>query len=117
MTDELFYAVVAAAAGLCGALVGRIFAVEAPDRVTAVLAAAYCGAGAGLVSGPPLAFLLVLAVKLWARDLGLAGLIQALEATGLALLWGPAGGAVGGLLIGLLVAPFKGRPPEPTPPL
>lgn len=117
MTEELFLTVVVCVAALCGAVVGRIFALEAPDRATAVFASAYCGAGAGLVSGPPLAFLLALAVKLWARDLGIAGLIDAVEATGPALLWGPAGGAAGGLLVGLLVAPFKRRPPEPSPPL
>jgi hypothetical protein len=115
MTDELFYTVIACVAALCGAVVGRIFALEAPDRATAVFAAAYSGTGAGLVSGPPLAFLLALAVKLWAGDLGIAGLIEAVEATGPALLWGPVGGAAGGLLIGLLVVPFKRRPPEPSP--
>src|SRR5262245_2113061 len=117
MTDELFYTVIACVAALCGALVGRIFAVETPDRATAVFAAAYSGAGAGLVSGPPLAFLLALTVNLWARGLGVAGVIGAVEATGPALLWGPAGGVAGGLVIGLLVARFKRRPSEPSPPL
>ena len=56
MTEELFVASIAGVAAPCGAIVGRIFAVEAPDRRTAVLAAGYCGAGAGLVSAIPFAF-------------------------------------------------------------
>ena len=111
MTEELFVASIAGVAALCGAIVGRIFAVEAPDRRTAVLAAGYCGAGAGLVSAVPFAFLLVLVAKWWTSNLGLAALFEAVEAVGAGLLWGVAGGAGGGLLVGIVVALFKRSPP------
>jgi hypothetical protein len=76
MTEELYIASVAGVAALCGAIVGRIFAVEAPDRRTAVLAAAYCGAGAGLVSSVPFAFLLVLdAREMVGTGFGVAALV------------------------------------------
>jgi hypothetical protein len=104
MTEEHFYTLVMGVAALFGAVVGRIIALEAEDRRTAVLAAGYCGAGAGLVSAVPSAFLLALVVKLWSAELSAAGLIDAVEATGPALLWGPAGGAAGGLALGIVVA-------------
>lgn len=111
MSAELFVASIAGVAALIGAVVGRIFAVEAPDRRTAVLAAGYCGAGAGLVSAIPFAFILVLVAKWWTSGFGLAAFIEAAEAVGAGLLWGAAGGAGGGLLLGIVVALFKGRLP------
>jgi len=111
MTEELFIASVVGVAALCGAIVGRIFAVEAPDRRTAVFAAAYCGAGAGLISSIPTPFLLVLIARWWTSAFGVAALINAVEAIGSALLWGAAGGAGGGLLVGMAVALFKRRTP------
>jgi hypothetical protein len=111
MTEELFIASIAGVAALCGAIVGRIFAVEAPDRRTAVLAAGYCGAGAGLVSAIPFAFILVLVAKWWTSKFGFAALVAAVEAVGAGLVWGVAGGAGGGLLVGIVVALLKRRPP------
>jgi len=111
MTEELFFTLVICVAALCGAIVGRTIALEASDRPTAVFAAAYCGAGAGLVSGPPFAFLLAVIVKLWSADIGISSLIEAVEATGPALLWGIEGGALGGLVLGILVAMLKRRVP------
>lgn len=112
MTGDLFNTVVMGMAALFGALVGRIIASEAEDRATAIFAGAYCGAGAGLMSGPPLAFALALIVKLWRGELGFSGLVEAVETTGPALLWGPAGGAAGGLVLGIIVALFKRRMPR-----
>lgn len=112
MTEDLLYPVLMGAAALWGAIVGRIIASEAEDRATAVFAAAYCGAGAGLVSGPPLAFLLSLILKWWSGELGVSGLVEAVESTGPALLWGPVGGAAGGLVLGIAVAIFKRRMPR-----
>jgi hypothetical protein len=118
MTEELFIALVAGVGALLGAIVGRTFALEAPDRRTAVLAAAYCGAGAGLVSAVPFSFLLVLIVKWVTTHTGLAALLEAGEAIGPGLLWGTAGGAGGGGLVGLVVALFKRGAPagRSTPP-
>jgi len=107
MTEQLFIASVAGLTALCGAIVGRIFAVEAPDRRTAILAAAYCGAGAGLVASVPFAFLLVLIVKWATTHTGFAALLDAAEAIGPGLLWGLAGGAGGGVAVGVVVALFK----------
>ncbi len=117
MTEQQFIASVAGVAALCGAIVGRIFAMEAPDRRTAALAAAYCGAGAGLVSSVPFAFLLVLIVKWATTHTGFAAMLEAAEAIGPGLLWGVAGGAGGGLLAGIVVALLKRvTPAARTPP-
>ena len=79
----------------------------------AILAAAYCGAGAGLLAGPVFSFLLVLAARLLdAETGGIAALGEAAEAVGAALLWGPVAGAAGGLGIGALVALFKRSAPR-----
>jgi hypothetical protein len=107
MTENVLLTCVMGLAAACGAIVGRVFASEAPDRPTAVFAAAYCGAGAGLVAGPPLALVLTLIVELWRSPFGLSILIDALEAAGAALFWGIAGGLVGGLTLGILVAALK----------
>ena len=111
MTDELVFTSVMCVAAVCGAIAGRIFALEAENRRTAVFAAAYCGAGAGLVSAPPLAFTLMLIARLWSSQPWTSALFDAAEATGAAMLWGIAGGAAGGLLLGVLVAAFKTHPP------
>ncbi len=108
MMDELAFNVAIGIAAVCGALTGRIFALEAEDRRTAILAAAYCGAGAGLVSGPASAFVLMPIAKFLNADAGVAAVLgDAVEATGPALLWGPAAGAAGGLVVGVLVALLK----------
>jgi hypothetical protein len=113
MTPELAFATAVGIAALCGAATGRIFALEAEDRRTAVLAAAYCGTGAGILSAPSFAFLLVLVARLLDGQTGAASaLARAAEATGPALLWGGAAGAAGGLLIGALIALFKRHSPR-----
>ncbi len=113
MTDELAFRLAIGIAVACGALAGRVFALEAEDRRTAILAAAYCGAGAGLLAAPVFSFLLVLAARLLdAETGGIAALGEAAEAAGAALLWGPAAGAAGGLAIGALVALFKRSAPR-----
>jgi hypothetical protein len=113
MTVELGFNLAIGIAAACGALAGRTFALEAEDRRTAILAAAYCGAGAGLLAGPVFAFALVLIAKLLVADAGAgAALGDAAEATGPALLWGPAAGAAGGLVVGVLVALFKRYAPR-----
>jgi hypothetical protein len=95
-------------AAVWGALVGRVFAVEGQDRPSAILAAGYCGAGTGLLSGPPFALLLML-IGNWARSTAQpGGLLDAVDDVGAGLLWGPIGGAAGGLLIGLLVVLLGG---------
>ena len=113
MTDELAFNLAMGIAAICGALAGRVFALEAEDRRTAILAAAYCGAGAGLVGGPAFAFLLLLMAKLLDAEAGVAAALgDAAEAVGPALLWGPAAGAAGGLAVGALVALFKRYAPR-----
>src|SRR5215470_16382736 len=113
MTNELAFTLTVGFAAAAGVLTGRTFALEAEDRRTAVLAAAYCGAGAGLLGGPVVAFVLVSVAKLVDAQDGLAvALARGAEATGPALLWGPAGGAAGGLVIGVLVALFKRYAPR-----
>jgi hypothetical protein len=108
MTPELAFLMAIGIAALCGAATGRIFALEAEDRRTAVLAAAYCGTGAGILSAPLFAFVLVvLAGLLEGQTGGVAALARAAQATGPALLWGAAAGAAGGLVVGALIALSK----------
>jgi hypothetical protein len=108
MTGDLAFQLAIGIAAVCGAAAGRIFALEAEDRRTAVLAAAYCGAGAGLLSGPIFAFSLVLVAKLLEPGMSsVSAVARTVEATGPSLLWGPAAGAAGGLAVGVLVALFK----------
>jgi hypothetical protein len=113
MTDALAFALTTGFAAVCGAATGRIFALEAENRRTAVLAAGYCGAGAGLLAGPVIAFVLVSIARLLDASGGVAAaLARGAEATGPALLWGPAGGAAGGLAVGILVVLVKSFTPR-----
>lgn len=107
MTDEHVFALMLGIAALFGAAVGRIFAVEAQDRRTSVLAAAYCGAGAGLMAGPVFGFVLTMVVAILDRDSVSSVLGRAAQATGPGLLWGIVAGAGGGLVTGVVVALFK----------
>src|SRR5688572_29772640 len=98
MTEDLTFALMLGVAALCGVATGRTFALEAENRRVAVLAAAYCGAGAGLMAAPICTFVLVLTTSVMSPETGgaLAALAEAGGATGPALLWGAAGGAGGG---------------------
>jgi hypothetical protein len=111
--SEIAFLVAIAAAVLCGAAAGRAFAVEGEDRRTSILAAAYCGAGAGLLSAPLLAFAVELIVTTLDPTAGIGtDLVDAGKAIGPALLWGAAAGAGGGLAVGILVALFKRYAPR-----
>ena len=112
MSEDLAFALAIGVAAICGALTGRIFAMEGEDRRTSILAAAYCGAGAGILGAPLLAFALVLANGLFNQLAVASALASAAAATGPALLWGAAAGAGGGLVIGVLVALFKRYAPR-----
>jgi hypothetical protein len=112
--EDLAFKVAIAVAAACGSATGRAFALEGEDRRTSILAAAYCGAGAGLLSASLIAFAVVLVATALdpgaglATDLGSAG-----GAIGRALLWGAASGAGGGLVVGIVVALFKRYTPAP----
>jgi hypothetical protein len=112
MSDDLAFALTIGVAAVCGALTGRIFALEGEDRRTSILAAAYCGAGAGILGAPLFAFLLALADGLLNQATVASALAGAAAATGPALLWGAAAGAAGGLAVGVLVALFKRYAPH-----
>jgi hypothetical protein len=107
MTEGLVFALAMGVAAVCGAATGRIFALEADDRRTSILAAAYCGAGAGLMSGPVFAFVLVFAAEFLRGRAIAPALSGAAQATGPALLWGIAAGAAGGFVAGVVVALVK----------
>jgi hypothetical protein len=107
MTEDLAFALAMGVAAVCGAVTGRIFALEADDRRTSILAAAYCGAGAGLMSGPVFAFVLVLVADLLRGQAIAPALSGAAQMTGPALLWGIAAGAAGGCVAGVAVALVK----------
>jgi hypothetical protein len=99
-------------AAICGAVTGRAFAIEGENRRTSILAAAYCGGGAGLLSATLVTFAVVL-IGAAAHPEGVgAAVLSAGGAIGAALLWGVAAGAAGGLAVGMLVAIFKRYAPR-----
>jgi hypothetical protein len=103
MSEGAIYVVVAAVAVLFGAIAGRVFAVEAQDRRTALFAATYVGAGVGAVTALPIGSVLTVIMKLLHSERDLSTLLDALDVTGTAVMWGIASGAAGGLMIGLIV--------------
>ena len=101
MTELFVYTAVASVAALLGAIAGRVFAVEADNRLTAIFAGPYIGAGVGLLVAVALGSVLTLVAQ-W-LSAGSATWLDALDVAGTALLWGTGGGAAGGLLISLAV--------------
>ena len=90
-------------AAVWGIVAGKVIALEGQSRHAAILGAGYVGAGTGLLSGPPAALLLTLMVWLSSAAATRGDLWETLEDFGAGLIWGPIGGAVGGLLIGIAV--------------
>src|SRR5262245_13972859 len=112
--DDIAFKVAVAVAAACGAAAGRAFALEGENRRTSILAAAYCGAGAGLLIASLFAFIVVLVATTLEPRGGLAtDLASAGGAIGAALIWGAASGAGGGLVVGIVVAIFKRYSPAP----
>lgn len=103
MSENSIPMVAAIVAGLFGVIAGRVFAVEAQNRFAALFAAAYIGAGVGLVTALPIGSLLTVIVKLLNSERDLSTLFDALEMTGTAVMWGTGSGAAGGLMVGLMV--------------
>lgn len=107
MTEVLIYQVVASVAAVFAAIAGRVFAVEAQDRLTAIFAGTYIGAGVGLLTALPMGSVLALAAQL--LNPVSSTWFDALDVAGRSLLWGTASGAAGGLAISLIVAGLKRR--------
>jgi hypothetical protein len=103
MTEQAIYAAVVAVAFVFGALGGRVFAVEAPNRLAAIFAASYIGAGIGLATSLPTGSLLSLVATLLSSEWEFSTLFDALDVTGNAVTRGIASGAAGGLLVSLIV--------------
>ena len=102
MSEVYVYAVVASVAAALGVIAGRGIAVEGESRLTSVFAAAYVSAGVGLMSSILIGPLLSLALQLINAET--STWFDALDVASMALLWGTAAGAAGGLVIGLVVA-------------
>ncbi len=102
MIEVSIYTAIATLAGLLGMIAGRVFAIEGGRGGQSILAAAYVGAGVGLITsvliGPPLA---LVAQFFSARS---NTWFDALDVAGTTLLWGTGAGAMGGLAIGMLIA-------------
>lgn len=101
MSGATIHWVVAATATLLGMIAGRVFAIEGGKRVSSVFAAAYVGAGVGLLSSILLGSLLSLIAQY--VNAGATTWFDALDVAGTALLWGTLAGAVGGLTIGAVI--------------
>ena len=102
MTEVFVYTVVASVAAVFGVIAGRVFAVESESGLISILAATYVSAGVGLVTAMPMGSLLALAAHL--LNGGSSTWFNALDVAGMALLWGTAGGAAGGLAISIVIA-------------
>ena len=106
--NDVVFLLAIGVAAICGAVTGRVFAVEGENRRTSILAAAYCGAGAGLLSAMLSASLLVLIVTALNPATGfVSDFVGAGRLIGPAMLWGAVAGAAGGLAIGIMVALFR----------
>jgi|LNFM01.1.fsa_nt_gb hypothetical protein len=101
MTALSIYSVVAGIAALFGMVAGRVFAIEGGRRLSAVLAAAYVGAGAGLLTSVLIGPLLALVAQY--LNSSASTWFDALEVAGTTLWWGTLAGAAGGLAIGIVI--------------
>lgn len=110
MTEQLIFSAIAAVAALLGMIAGRVFALEGGKTLLSILAAAYVGAGVGLMTSILIGPLLTLAAQY--INAGSATWFDALDVAGTALLWGIGAGAAGGLAIGLLIAVLPSRWPS-----
>lgn len=102
MTDVAVYFVVAGIAAALGMVAGRVIAIEGGRRLPSILAAAYMGAGVGLISSVFIGPLLALLAQFVNTES--TTWFDALDVAGTALLWGTGAGATGGLAIGGLIA-------------
>jgi hypothetical protein len=102
MSAVSIYYLVAVLAAVLGLIAGRVFAIEGGRRLPAILAAAYMGAGVGLMSAILIGPLLALAAQ-YANSES-STWFDALDVAGTSLLWGTAAGAGGGLAIGLVIS-------------
>ena len=99
MTEGVIYTVVAAVAAALGAFAGRVFAMEAENRRVALFAGTYVGAGMGAVTSLPIGSVLTVIMKLLNSERDLETLLDALDVTFTAIVWGIGSGAAGGLTI------------------
>ena len=102
MLEVWIYSIVAALAGLLGMIAGRVFAIEGGRRLSSILAAAYVGAGVGLITSVLIGPLLTLAAQY--LNAGGSTWFDALDVAGTTLFWGTLAGATGGLAIGIVIA-------------
>ncbi len=102
MSATSIYSAVAALAVVLGMIAGRVFAIEGGRRLPAIFAAAYIGAGVGLISATLIGPLLALAAQYVNSETGTW--FDALDVAGTSLLWGTMAGAAGGLAIGLVIS-------------
>ena len=111
MTQQFIFAVVVTAAAVFGLFAGRVIAAEGQNRLSAVFAGTYVGAGAGLVSAITMGSLLV-GIAQFLNE-GSSTWFDALEVAGKSLLWGTAGGAAAGLAVSMVIAALNlGRQKE-----
>lgn len=102
MTETSVYLAVAVVAAVFGAIAGRVFAVEAENRVAAIFAGTYVAAGVGLTTAMPVGSLLALMAQL--LNAGSSTWFDALNVASMSLVWGTLSGAAGGLAVSLVVA-------------
>lgn len=102
MSAVSIYSIVASLAVLLGMIAGRVFAIEGGRGFSATCAAAYMGAGVGLMSAVIIGPVLALVAQYVNSES--TTWFDALDVAGTSLLWGTAAGAAGGLAIGMLIS-------------
>lgn len=107
MAASSVYLVVAIIAAILGVIGGRVFAIEGGRGIMAILAASYVAAGCGLMSATLIAPFLALLAEL--TNEGSGTWFDTMGVAGMSLFWGTLGGAVGGLLVGCVIALIPAR--------
>ncbi len=107
MLEVSIYSTIAALAGVLGMIAGRVFAIEGGRGLSSILAAAYVGAGVGLIASVLIGPLLTLVVQFLSA--GSTTWFNALDVAGTSLFWGTLAGATGGLAIGIVIALLPSR--------
>jgi hypothetical protein len=102
MLEVSIYSAIAAIGGVLGMVVGRVFAIEGGRRLPSIFAAAYVGAGAGLMASVLIGPILTLVAQY--LNAGSSTWFDALDVASTALFWGTLAGAAGGLASGIVIA-------------
>ena len=107
MTEVSIYSIVAAVSAPLGMIAGRVFAIEGGRGLSSIFAAAYVGAGVGLMTSVLIGPILALVAQY--LNEGSRTWFDALDVAGTSLFWGTPAGAAGGLLVAMVISVLPSR--------